>query len=150
MKREVDPYMKKFRRRYQVTRDESKVYCLVGRFGKNGSTLGKEEFLAKIARYDPQTGLLAVWATGLSPSMAKKRLKKLRPVLIDVEEVSEACDDGFIGVFHEKDLDHVCEVVGVKKRQTWPAPRKQAAAARMRNVRNLRGKDTEDQRPPLP
>jgi hypothetical protein len=137
-------YMRKLKHRFKVTKDECGVYYLEGRFGKRASGLGKDECLARIAPYDPENGVLGVWVTGLSPAMATKRLNKLRPLLKDVD----ACEDGFIGHFKEQHLDRVCEVIGVKKRQAWPEARKQAAAARMRLVRELRGKD-QSARPSL-
>ena len=130
-------HMKKFDRRYRATKDECGVYYLQGRFGMSPSRFGRDKCLAKIGLYDPQEGLLGVWAIGLSAPMARKRLNKLMPFLID----ADPCADGFIGVFHEKYLDAVCEIVGVKKRQRWSRYRRQAAAERMRTVR--------DQRPPL-
>ena len=109
-----DPYMKKFARRYKVTWEKRVGYFLVGRFGKHASKLGNEECLAKIGSYDRANQILGIWVTGIPVRMITARLKKLRPVLVH----EDRCDDGFIGHFHEKDLDKVCKVVGVKRRKS--------------------------------
>ena len=109
-----DPYMKKFDHRYKVTREQRVGYFLKGRFGKRASKLGNEQYLAKIGPYDPSNGILGIWVTGIPVRMITARLKKLRPVLVH----EDRCDDGFIGHFHEKDLDQVCKIVGVKRRRS--------------------------------
>ncbi len=106
-------YMRKFASAYRVRRDACGMDFIEGRFGKRASKLAPEERLAKIGPYDPENGVLGVWATGLPAQMAAKRLTKLKPVLTYYDE----CEDGFIGHFRESKLAQVCAVIGARKRR---------------------------------
>ena len=111
---EFGDYMKKFDHQYKATCDQCGGYFLVGRFGKRGSKLRHEEYLAKIGPYDAANQILGIWVTGISARMITACLKKLGSVLVH----EDRCDDGFIGHFHENDLDQVCKIVGVKRRKS--------------------------------
>jgi len=94
-------YMKKYKNRFFITRDECGLSVLEFKQGK-------------IAPYDLENGFLGVWCTDLTPRKKSSLLRRLNPYLVDVHQDA---DSEFGAYFVENNFYNVCKILNVRRRR---------------------------------